>query len=220
MTEVYIKRKDRYKSSSYRTYNYKVLRKYDKNIWMTLFKVNEWDKSIVNDLQEEISYLHILDVGCATGRLLESLALAGANNLYGTDIAPNILDNARTKVNGLNVNINLQASDAETRIPWDNEFFDVIILSGVFHHFYHPEDALQEIYRALKKNGRLIIIEPNFMIILRQILNLYLKIFMHEGDYHFYTPKSIESLAKIAGFHSDKNVTKVGRYAFKVIYRK
>lgn len=43
--KVYIKRKDRYK-----TYNYKVLKKYDNNIWMTLYKVNEWDQSIVNDL--------------------------------------------------------------------------------------------------------------------------------------------------------------------------
>lgn len=218
--EVYIKKKDRYKSSSYRTYNYKVLRKFDKSIWMTLFKVTEWDKSIIVDLQKEIGYLHILDVGCATGRFLESLAHAGANNLYGTDIAPNILDIARAKAKGLNVKFNLQSADAETRIPWDDEFFDVITLSGVFHHFYHPEDALQEIYRMLKKNGRLIIVEPNFMIFLRQILNLYLKIFMHEGDYKFYTPKSIDKLVNIAGFHSDKKVTKVGRFAFKMIFRR
>ena len=83
----YIKRKDRYKSSSYKTYNYKVLEKYDKSIWMTLYKVSDWDKSIVNDLQLGISVLHILDVGCATGRLLEALALAGARNLYGIDVA-------------------------------------------------------------------------------------------------------------------------------------
>lgn len=113
-------------------------------------------------------------------------------------------------------NLNLQAADAETRIPWDDESFDVVILSGVFHHFYHPEDALQEIFRVLKKSGQLIIIEPNFIIILRQILNLYLKIFMHEGDYKFYTPKGIQKLVKSAGFITEKSVTTVGRFAFKV----
>jgi len=211
---------NKYKSSNYRTYNFKVPDKYDNSIWIPIFKINELDKSIVSDLQNEISDIHILDVGCATGRLLEVLALAGAKHLYGTDIAPNILGKVKERAKKLNVNIDLQVADVENKIPWEDECFDVVTLTGVFHHFINPEDALQEIYRVLKTNGLFIIVEPRFPIIIRQIINFYLKIFMHEGDHKFYAPKKITTIAETIGFKEDGKPINVARFIFKIKYRK
>jgi hypothetical protein len=60
--------KNKYKSSNYRTYNYRVLETYDNCIWIPIFKINDLDKSIIHDIQDNINNIHILDVGCATGR--------------------------------------------------------------------------------------------------------------------------------------------------------
>ncbi len=212
--------KNKYKSSNYRTYNYRVLETYDNCIWIPIFKINDSDKSIVHDIQDNISNIHILDVGCATGRLLETLARAGAENLYGTDIAPNILKKVKEKINKLNIKIDLKVADAESKIPWENDRFDIVTLTGVFHHFIIPKNALQEIYRVLKKDGRFIVVEPRFPIIIRQSLNLYLKIFMHEGDYKFYTPKEITRIAQTAGFLEDSKPINIARFTFKTIYKK
>ena len=89
--EIYIRKKDRYKQDSVKTFN-KYKEKYDNIFWLKLFSINKWDTSVLEELQNNLAELHILDIGCATGRLLEKLALAGAKNLYGTDIAANMLE--------------------------------------------------------------------------------------------------------------------------------
>jgi len=212
--------KNKYKSSNYRTYNYKVLDTYDNCIWIPIFKIKEVDQSVVQELRDDIDKIHILDIGCATGRLLETLSLAGAKNLYGTDIAPNILKKVKDKAKKHNVHIDLKVADAEINIPWDDNRFDAITLTGVYHHFINPVKALSEMYRVLKKNGRLIIVEPRFPIVIRQVLNLYLKCFMHEGDHKFYTPEKITRVSQSVGFREDIKPKNIGRFVFKTIYRK
>ena len=214
------KKGNKYKTSNYRTYNNKVLDTYDKSIWIPIFKLKDLDKSVIQDLQNDINKIHILDVGCATGRLLEALTLAGAKNLYGTDIAPNILEKVKEKAKKLNVDIDLKVADVEFNIPWKDNCFDVVALTGVYHHFINPLKALGEIFRVLKKNGRLIIVEPRFPIIIRQIINLYLKVFMHEGDHKFYTPRNITKMSKAIGFKEDGKPINVARFMFKTVYLK
>ena len=88
------KKYDRYKACSFQAFNFKWPDRYDSIIWLRLGKWDEWDREIVAELQPNLSSLRILDVGCATGRLLVSLAKAGAERLYGTDLAPRILETA------------------------------------------------------------------------------------------------------------------------------
>jgi len=215
-----IGKKNKYKVSNYQTYNDKVLDTYDNCIWISIFKIKEMDQSVVQELQDNIDKIHILDIGCATGRLLETLSLAGAKNLYGTDIAPNILKKVKDKAKKQNINIDLKVADAEINIPWADNKFDVITLTGVYHHFTNQDKALGEMYRVLKKNGRLIIIEPRFPIIIRQVLNLYLKIFMHEGDHKFFTPEKITKVSQSVGFRVDIKPKNIARFTFKTVYRK
>ena len=84
---------------------------------------------------------------------------------------------------------NLKVADVECNLPWADNSFDYIVLSGAIHHFFRPFDALKEIYRVLDIGGKLIVAEPWFPIIIRHILNLWLLIFSHDGDYRFYSPK-------------------------------
>ncbi len=46
-------------------------------------------------------------------------------------------------------------------LPFENNFFDLVVLAWVLEHLEHPEKAFQEIYRALKPGGKVIFLTPN-----------------------------------------------------------
>ena len=72
---------DRYKASSYRSYNFKMPSCYDTAIWSR--GASKIDQMILEQLGSAIGSLRILDVGCGTGRLLKTLADGGATHLFG-----------------------------------------------------------------------------------------------------------------------------------------
>jgi ubiquinone/menaquinone biosynthesis C-methylase UbiE len=181
---------DRYKAGSYRAYNFKLPVRYDSAWFVKLCQFPLWDRNIVEELGSEIDSVELLDVGCATGRLLANLARAGAVRLSGVDLAPKILEVAREKLAREDAHAELRPADAEDAIPWPAESFDVATLTGVLHHFYRPHDALVEIRRVLRPGGRLILIDPCFFTPARQVINLYLRFFPHEGDCRFYSPRA------------------------------
>lgn len=178
---------DRYKVSSYLTYNFRILQRYDLSIWQKICRTDLWDQIIINEIGADIESARILDVGCATGRLLYTLGKSGAKKLAGVDLAPKILEVANNKFANLNLTVELKSTDAEDSLPWSSESFEVVTLTGVLHHFCRPVDALMEINRILVGGGRLIIIDPCFFTPIRHIFNLYLRFFPQEGDYRFYT---------------------------------
>ncbi len=191
---------DRYKASSYRSYNLKMPSRYDTCIWLRFCQTALWDQTLVDVLRPNLRSLRILDVGCATGRLLEVFAQAGASQLFGIDLAPRIVDVAREKLSKTEAKVELQTADAEDSLPWPGEFFDAVTLTGVLHHFFRPQDALSEIRRVLRPGGRLLIIDPCFFPPIRQVLNLALCIAPHGGDYRFYAPREVAGLLTELGF--------------------
>ena len=86
---------DRYKASSYRTYNDKLPERYDTSLAVRLFRVPLMDDFVLAQLGSDPRAVAVLDVGFATGRLLDRLASAGVRDLTGTDLAPRILEVAR-----------------------------------------------------------------------------------------------------------------------------
>lgn len=182
-----VRRYDRYKASSYKAYNVKLPDRYDRGIALRILRVSVMDDFVLDELGPDPGSLRILDVGCATGRLLERLAAAGATRLAGTDLAPRIVDVARGRLSGRGVAADLKAADAEGGLPWPASSFDVVTLTGVLHHFMTPEAALAEMARVLGPGGRLILSDACFFSPAREIMNLSLLVHPHEGDYHFYT---------------------------------
>ena len=188
---------DRNKASSYHSYNTVMLDRYDRvwGKWAT-----PWDRAVLAALGPDVAASSILDVGCATGRLLEALASAGARRLAGADLAPRILEVAAAKLEHMAVRPDLRAADAEDRLPWEDGAFDVVTLTGVLHHFFRPRDALAEMRRVLRPGGRLLVVDPCFFTPVRQVLNLAFRFRPHDGDYHFYTAAQAAQLVAAAGF--------------------
>jgi ubiquinone/menaquinone biosynthesis C-methylase UbiE len=206
---------DRYKASSYDAYNVRLPERYDASRWMWFCQAPLLDRTIIEELQPSVGSLDILDVGCATGRLLAKLAAAGAHRLSGTDLAPRILEVARGKLAAQGADADLRSADAEDALPWRADSFDVVTLVGVLHHFYRPHEALREIHRVLRSSGRLVVVDPCFFSPIRQVLNLWMRVAPHDGDYRFYAPKRAAALLESADFRPT-TLRRVGLWSYLV----
>ncbi len=210
---------DRYKRSSYRAYNWKIPQTYDSCIWTKAGRVDSLDEEVLREFLNNDHTVRILDVGCATGRLIFKLAENGFTNLSGVDLAPRIIEVAHQKLSCFNINLNLKVADSEDSLPWSDNSFDIITLTGVVHHFFRLQDALEEIYRVLDKQGKLIIWDPWFPTIIRQIINSWLYFFPHAGDYRFYTPKIINNKLINIGFN-DIQYRRVAHWCYLITGKK
>ncbi len=185
---------DRYKVSSFKAYNFKLPQRYDDSLAVKLFRVSVMDDFVLDELGSDIGPLAILDVGCATGRLLDRLASNGARRLSGSDLAPQILEVARAKLAHHGTDVELRCADTETSLPWPSRNFDVVTLTGVLHHFFRPRAALAEIWRVLRPGGRFILVDACFFPPMREFFNLCLRVHPHKGDFHFYTPQRTRTM--------------------------
>ena len=100
--------------------------------------------------------IKILEIGCASGSLLELLIVNGFKNIYGIDISEEAIKLCKKK--GIK---NCHVMDA-VNMKFKNEEFDLIIAADVLEHIKDHNIALNEWKRILKKNGKMIIFVPAF----------------------------------------------------------
>ena len=93
----------------------------------------------------------ILDVACGFGDLLQYIQARGhKGKLSGIDLSKGMIDAARKSKN-----IEFVVGNAES-LGFDDESFDLVICRHALYHFDHIDKAVDEIYRVLKKDGKLI----------------------------------------------------------------
>jgi ubiquinone/menaquinone biosynthesis C-methylase UbiE len=218
MTEPRFAKPDRYKLDSYRTYNDRWRESYDDCIWLRICQVALWDEAVVAELEPVMAEARILDVGCASGRLLGTLARAGASHLSGTDLAPRILEIAKTKLASGGFTADLRAADSEDRIPWPDDSFDAVTITGVLHHMMRPENTLREMARVLGPAGRLVVVDVRWPPLVRQILNLCLRIRPANGDYRYYSAGEITGMLD-GSVWEESRTEPIGRLGFLVAAR-
>lgn len=119
------------------------------------------DKYLGDIVQESVPHkkgekYRLLDLGCGPGSMVEYLKHIPNLEIYGIDISPAMLKIAREKY----PNITFLESDAED-LPFDDGYFDVVLCSGMLHHFPSLDPILLEIKRVLKDGGAFIAREPN-----------------------------------------------------------
>ncbi len=106
----------------------------------------DWIDNFINSQQKE-SY--ILDIGCGNGRNMKYPNY----NFYGVDNCANFINLAK------NISPNVFLSDM-TSLPFEDNSFDAIISIASFHHlssYDRREQALYEMHRVLKSNGKILL---------------------------------------------------------------
>ena len=100
---------------------------------------------------------HVLDVGCGSGTFT-GLLLARGYRMSGIDISSKMIALARHKF----ADIAFHEGDAEN-LPFGNNEFDALLLSGLLHHFPDQRRLAAEVFRVLKPGGRFVAFDPNRM---------------------------------------------------------
>lgn len=102
----------------------------------------------------------LLDVACGTGDFSITAVQAGVRQVVGIDISEKMLEIGRQKVMnlGLQEKIALQYGDSE-RMEFPDGGFDAVTVAFGVRNFEHLEEGLKEMYRVLKKGGKVIILE-------------------------------------------------------------
>lgn len=96
----------------------------------------------------------------------------------GTGFAKDFILNKNFKLSDLNNHEHLDFKNVDAQnTSFENESFNYVIASNMIHHIPYPIQFFKEMYRILKKNGKLIIFEPYCSIAL-QLATIIMK---HEG---------------------------------------
>ena len=103
----------------------------------------------------------VADIGAGSGyyTMLLSKAVGPRGRVYATDIQPEMLALIKKKIDvapASNVELVL-GTPAESRLP--DGALDVALMVDVYHELAQPQAFLQSLRRALKPDGRLILIE-------------------------------------------------------------
>lgn len=102
----------------------------------------------------------LLDVACGTGDFSIAASQAGVSRIIGIDISEKMLEIGRKKVEaaGLAAKIDLRYGDSE-RMEFADETFDAVTVAFGVRNFEHLEIGLREMYRVLKQEGKVVILE-------------------------------------------------------------
>jgi ubiquinone/menaquinone biosynthesis C-methylase UbiE len=142
----------------------------------------------------------VLEIGFGSGNLIKTL-LNKKCRYYGMEISQSAIVTAKRKYKD-QVEVNLIKKN---QIPYDNEFFDLIIMSHSLEHIEEEEKILEEIKRTLKKNGLIIIGVPTPE---NDENELHFRTYISE-DFRRICEELCLQLVQIEGFRQIKLVQKI-----------
>ncbi len=146
----------------------------------------------------------LLDISCGTGELLRNMQ--GKAQLYGVDISEEMLNKARMK---LPKEVTLLKADVH-HLSFENNYFDCVVTTEAFHHYYNQQLAFHEMSRVTKKGGKVIISDINFF--LKPIHWLFQKI--EPGCVKINSKKEMRRLFEKTGL---KNIHQSRNFLFAVM---
>lgn len=111
----------------------------------------------------------VLDVACGNGAFGEWFKARLDADMYGIDLSPVAADLCKQK--GY-TEVEVVDLDRDP-IPFEDDFFDLVILSAVVEHIMSPEDVLKQAYQRLKPGGRVVVLTPNISWIVNRFLFLF-----------------------------------------------
>lgn len=165
---------------------YKGVYKKGEKTHFTTFLVSGKPSSEHLEVLKEINWKSksVLDVGCGTG-LFSFLCAKKGGNVLGIDYADEAIDLAKKTY--FHKNLEFKKMNAIEI----NEKYDVIVSIGTLEHMDHPFELLKLLKTHLKKNGKIIITNPNWTNPRGYVLMTLQLLFdapITLADIHYFTP--------------------------------
>jgi len=156
-----------------------IARRYDfLNHFLSLGIDKIWRRKTIRSLKSIPSDSNLLDVASGTGDLAIAALKLKPQKIVGIDISEKMLGIGMDKIKKKKLDqiISLQQGDSED-IRFEENYFDAITVAFGVRNFENLTKGLSEMYRVLKPNGRVAILEfskPK-QFPLKQIYNFYFK---------------------------------------------
>jgi ubiquinone/menaquinone biosynthesis C-methylase UbiE len=101
----------------------------------------------------------VADVGTGAGYMLPHLseAVGPGGRVYAEDIFPDFLASAKKRGAGLENVTYVLGNEKSAELPAGSQ--DVILVLDAYHHFDYPSEMISGLRRALKPDGRLVVVE-------------------------------------------------------------
>jgi SAM-dependent methyltransferase len=134
----------------------------------------------------------IMDVGCATGGLLDELQKRGFTSLLGVDPSAACAAFAET-LYGLRVCVGTLSE-----LPKEASGVDVAVLVGVLEHVRDVRDAVSRVRPLLAADGMMCVVVPDATA----FIDCLTAPFQHFSTEHinFFAPQSLTNLMRVSGF--------------------
>lgn len=141
----------------------------------------------------------ILDLGMGSGWTSIFLAKFGYK-VIGVDISPGMVKLAYKKAKEEKLDIQFRVGDFECSYLFKKDEFDAVLFFDALHHSLDPQKSLDNSYLWLKKSGKILISEPNWMHSLRkETKEIVSKYGLKERG---FSPLILKRMLKKSGFKS------------------
>lgn len=151
--------------------------------------------------EEGLENKRILDIGCATGFFGKELKRE-SNTVIGVDISEKLINEAKKVLD------DAYALDIENE-EWPKKFienpFDIIICAEVIEHLFDQETFLKKLKTIMKREAKLIITTPNFLVWNNRVKMLLgrfgiKEVFNDPSHIHLLSYKGLKTKLEGAGF--------------------
>ncbi|MFH0877810.1 MAG: methyltransferase domain-containing protein [Candidatus Omnitrophota bacterium] len=135
----------------------------------------------------------LLDIGCATGLLLDEARKDGWE-VYGVELSRWAVAFARDMLRLEHI---FEGALVEANFPAN--FFDVVVLKDTIEHLLSPRETLVAIRKILKPSGILCVNTPNIQSWISRMLGA--KWWgVKQAHLYYYTPRTLEKMLRSTGF--------------------
>ena len=140
----------------------------------------------------------VLELACGTGQL--SFPLSPLTRTWeATDFAEAMVEEARKQTPPEQAQLSFSVQDA-TDLTYPGQSFDVVVIANALHVMPYPEQALEEIRRVLKPEGRLF--APTFIQGTGLVAQIQMKLMGITGFhvFHYWDEASLIAFLEVHGF--------------------
>lgn len=194
-----------------------------------------WRRKIVNYISEnKIKASYIIDLASGTGDMAMEFLRLNPQKIYSFDISSKMLEVQRKKIPDKRVNIEIADSE---NIPVESGIIDIVSIAFGIRNFENIEKSLNEIYRVLRPDGMLIVLEmfslekknTFFEFYFTRIMPLIGKLisrnktaysYLHTSVLNFMTVREFIEIASKNGFVLEYQKNNFRKFVYSVYLRK
>lgn len=164
---------------------------YNKEVFVSPVTIKRYNE-LLDEFEKYRQTGAMLDVGCGVGLFL-AVAKQRGWEVYGTEYSEKAVSICEEK----GISMKLGKLDASA---FRGKQFDIVTSFEVIEHINNPNEELTEINKLLRKGGLFYCTTPNFNSLGRYYTGAHYNIISYPEHLSYYTPYSINFLARKHGF--------------------